>query len=42
MFNQRMEVIMYTRILRKIVVKLENSRNAHCSDSGGSGAGHCS
>ena len=33
---------MYTRILRKVVVRLENGRNGHCSDSGGGRTGHCS
>jgi len=34
---------MYTKILRKVVLKLENSRNGHCSgDSDGGGTGHCS
>jgi hypothetical protein len=34
---------MFTRILRKVVKKLENSRNGHCSGDidGGGGTGHC-
>jgi len=31
----------YTDRLRKTVLKLENSKNGHCSGSTGGGTGHC-
>ena len=36
--------IMYTRFLRKLVLKIESAANGHCVGSGGSGGGtgHCS
>jgi len=37
-----MEVkIMYTKLLRKAIKKIESMRSGHCSGDGG-GTGHCS
>lgn len=34
---------MYTKILRKVVKKIDDMKNGHCSSggSGGGGTGHC-
>ena len=33
---------MFTKILRRLVIKIENGRTGHCSDSTNTGPGHCS
>ena len=32
---------MYTKLLRKVVRKIDDMRNGHCSGDGGGGTGHC-